>query len=75
MVVLVHELVASLVGIDADERLPDVAAGGDLGGDPLELVEGEKTLARKQIAQRRERGGDERRTHSRNDCILKYLGR
>jgi hypothetical protein len=75
MVVLVHELIASLVGIDADERLPDVAAGGDLGGDPLELVQGEKTLVRKQVAQRRERWDDERRTHSRDDCILKYLGR
>ena len=39
-VVLVDQLVASAFGVEAHERLPDVAARADAGGDVLELGRG-----------------------------------
>jgi hypothetical protein len=51
VLVLVDQLVAPLVAVDADERLPDLRSLEDVDGELLELLGRQDSVAREEITQ------------------------
>jgi len=61
VLVLVHQLVAALLAVDADKRLPEVGSLVDVKGELLQLVRRQETVAWAEIPEGCQRRREERR--------------